>query len=176
MSRLARAGRQRAVEVFDIRHSVAQLEAIFAELLALKPQPPDDLGEIWSLPLATPLSQDEQRQLRQRLTRLWHALPQELLAPVYAGPAGDLQRHLLAGDLPHQTLTAAEQQTRAQLRQMLQAGLAAPGALNAFLALMLHCSPTGLRVEAPEQHLPDWLLADYRRCFEAGAPESITVF
>lgn len=144
-----------------------------------KVKPPSRLGldptprpRPWSATRLATIFRDAQRQptaeslqqarhARHCLSSFWLTAPVDQLEFLYAGVIGDLQRSLLAGPLPPQALAADEQEWRDQLARQLHDHAEAPERLNVLLAVMPYYPPGGMKVEAPLEQLPDWLLSDY---------------
>lgn len=103
----------------------------------------------------------EARYARHCLSSCWLNAPVDLLEEWYSGPLGDLQRNLLEGPLPQQSLALDEQQWRDRLARELEQRFEAPQRLNLLLALMPYYPPLTMKVADPMEQLPDWLLKDY---------------
>lgn len=101
------------------------------------------------------------RHARHCLSCFWLGAPIDQLESLYAGTLGTLQRNLLAGPLPQQTLAPDEGEWREQLAKQLHEHWEAPQRLNLLLALMPYYPPGVMRVEEPLEQVPDWLLKDY---------------
>lgn len=101
------------------------------------------------------------RYARHCLSRFWLAAPIDLLEELYNGALGELQRELLAGPLPHQDLASEENAWRQEISSLLSENFNRPERWNLFLAAMPYYAPGRMKLDHPEQQLPEWLLADY---------------
>jgi len=101
------------------------------------------------------------RYARHCLSCFWLAAPIDLLEEIHAGFAGDVQRELLNGPLPHQDLALEEKTWRQSLSSRLSGDSSCPERWNLLLAAMPYNAPAGMQVDLADLQIPTWLQADY---------------
>lgn len=116
-------------------------------------------------------------QLRRSLAGLISAAPQHDLERIWSSDFGDRYWALVRSGVQKESLEAADQSIRDRATQCLSpsqgGGFGSAGALNAFLVAMMYFAPGSMRVDAPEQKLPAWLLEPYKQVFEQAQPASV---
>lgn len=116
-------------------------------------------------------------QLRRSLAGLIESAPEPDLERIWATDFGDRYWALVRSGVQKETLDGADQQIKDRSTNRLNpnagGGFGQPGALNALLVAMMFYAPGSMRVEAPEQKLPAWLLPSYRQVFEQAQPATV---
>lgn len=115
-------------------------------------------------------------EMRRALAQLIQAAPSSDLERIWSTEFGDRYWALVRSGIQNVGLGQADQVIKeAAIHQLSPSGggFESPTALNAFLIVMMYLMPGGMRVEAPEQKLPSWLLESYRQVFEQAQPTII---
>ena len=113
-------------------------------------------------------------QLRRSLARLILAAPPSELERLWSTDFGDRYWALVRSGVQAEPMNAEDQSLVDAATQTLnRGGFNLPDALNQLLVLMMYLKPGAMRVEAPEQKLPGWLLTPYRQIFEQVQPASV---
>ena len=111
----------------------------------------------------------ELRQLRLDLAAAIQRCPEQQLEQLWSTDLGDRYWAMVRSGVQKEVPTPQEEALKQAATQRLQpaqgGGFGTPGALNAFLVAMLFFEPGSMRVEAPEQKLPAWLLVPYQQVF-----------
>ena len=109
-------------------------------------------------------------QLRRSLAGLIESAPEQDLERIWATDFGDRYWALVRSGVQKEALAAPDQQIKDRATRQLNpnagGGFDRPGALRALLVAMMFYAPGSMRVEAPEQKLPSWMLSSYRQVFE----------
>ena len=104
-------------------------------------------------------------QMRRSLAGLIGSAPEQDLERIWATDFGDRYWALVRSGVQNEVLDASDQQIKdqatSQLNSMAAGGFDRPGALRSLLVAMMFYLPGSMRVEAPEQKLPGWLLGSY---------------
>ncbi|MBE9039449.1 class I SAM-dependent methyltransferase [Oscillatoriales cyanobacterium LEGE 11467] len=108
----------------------------------------------------------ELSQLRRQLAEYFLSLPTAELETVYKGELGNVYRAFLKSGFQTQPVPESDRPFVQQLTQQ-GAGFTHPGALNAFLGVMLYYAPGTMKVQDPQTRLPGWLIEDYEGVFES---------
>ena len=107
---------------------------------------------------------------RDALVRLWLAAPLDQLEAFWVSPLGAASRALVEQLRQNDALTPSQVATREALGRWFNAnGLGHPMAAQLMLANFLYSPPGLLKINAPEQYFPAWLVTAYRELYE-GAP------
>ena len=111
----------------------------------------------------------ELRDVRLALIGAIEKCPENKLESIWASDLGDRYWALVRSGLQKETLTPEEEQKKHAATQKLNptigGGFGTPGAINAVLVAMTLFEPGTMRIGAPEQNLPEWLLANYQQIF-----------
>ena len=109
-------------------------------------------------------------ELRRSLAGLIEVVPEQDLERIWATDFGDRYWALVRSGVQKESLTSLDQEIKNratnQLNPNVGGGFNRSGALRALLVAMMFYAPGSMRVEAPEQKLPGWLLTSYRQVFE----------
>ena len=91
------------------------------------------------------------------------------LESIWASDLGDRYWALVRSGIQKEPMTPVEEQKKHAATQKLNpsvgGGFGTPGAINAVLVAMTLFEPGTMRISAPEQKLPAWLLANYQQIF-----------
>ncbi len=116
-------------------------------------------------------------QLRYSLAGLIESAPDQELQRIWATDFGDRYWALVRSGIQKEALVEPDQQIKDRATSLLNpnagGGFDRPGALRALLVAMMYYMPGSMRVEAPEQKLPSWLLPSYRQVFEEAHPAKV---
>lgn len=111
---------------------------------------------------------------RDALVRLWMAAPLDQLEAFWSSPLGASTRALVRQLQQSTPLTPAQVATRDALgRWFNEHGLSHPLAAQLMLANFLYSPPGLLKINAPEQYFPGWLVAAYRELYEAAPAQPL---
>lgn len=109
-------------------------------------------------------------QMRRSLAALIESAPERDLERIWATDFGDRYWALVRSGVQKEALAAPDQQIKDRATNQLNpnagGGFDRPGAVRALLVAMMFYAPGSMRVEAPEQKLPNWLVSSYREVFE----------
>ena len=109
-------------------------------------------------------------ELRRTLAGLIEVSPEQDLERIWATDFGERYLALVRSGVQKEPLAEQDQQIKDRATNQLNpnagGGFDRPGALRALLVAMMFYAPGSMRVEAPEQKLPSWLLTAYRQVFE----------
>lgn len=108
------------------------------------------------------------RGQRDQLIRFWLSCPDDLLEPLWAGPAGQASREMVAQLSTTSFFTDHQRSLRNRLGEFLHEGFQQPGAVKVVIATFLLSPPGQFRILNPESHLPSWLIPSYRSLYEQG--------
>ena len=116
-------------------------------------------------------------ELRRSLAGLIEVASEQDLERIWATDFGDRYWALVRSGVQKEALAAADQQIKDRATNQLNpnagGGFDRPGALRARLVAMMFYAPGSMRVEAPEQKLPSWLLSSYRQVFEEAQASAV---
>lgn len=116
-------------------------------------------------------------ELRRSLAGLIEVASEQDLERIWATDFGDRYWALVRSGVQKEALAAADQQIKDRATNQLNpnagGGFDRPGALRALLVAMMFYAPGSMRVEAPEQKLPSWLLSSYRQVFEEAQASAV---
>mgnify|MGYP005841867447 CR=1 FL=1 len=101
------------------------------------------------------------RRVRQQLAHHWLSLLSDELEQAYTSHLGQVQWMLMGSGIKDEPLTEAEQRFRQDTQAFLTEGLAAPGAVQHFLAAMLYNAPDQIAVDLNLEAIPPWFRRDY---------------
>ena len=130
-----------AMEWFQSEAALKRMEALI-QLFSLQPDDPETLQELAGL--------------RQVIAQLWLDVDERQLQQLYATPMGAVYRALIRSGFSGQVVDPIDQRARQQLAPLVE-NLAAPGAINAVLAVLLFYPLGAVSFEGGVQHLPAWL-------------------
>ena len=105
---------------------------------------------------------------RDQLIGFWLACPDDALDGLWASPAGQATREMVAQLTPTTFFSEQQVALRNRLGAFLQQGFQQPGAIKAVIANFLLAPPGQFRILNPESHLPAWLVPAYRSLYEQG--------
>lgn len=112
---------------------------------------------------------EELREVRLALISAIEQCPESQLESIWASDFGDRYWALVRSGIQKEPMTPEEEQKKHAATQKLNpkvgGGFGTPGAINAVLVAMTLFEPGTMRVSAPEQKLPAWLLANYQQIF-----------
>lgn len=118
----------------------------------------------------------ELEQLRCALAGLINSAQEQDFERIWATDFGDRYWALVRSGVQKEALSPADQQIKDHATKMLNpnagGGFGRPGAIRALLVAMMYYLPGAMRVSAPEQKLPGWLLSSYRQVFEEVKPSA----
>ena len=115
-------------------------------------------------------------QMRRSLAGLIASAPEQDLERIWATDFGDRYWALVRSGVQNEALDASDQHIKDQATSYLNSiagGFDLPGALRSLLVAMMYYLPGSMRVEAPEQKLPAWLLESYRDVFGDSQPAPV---
>lgn len=111
----------------------------------------------------------ELRDVRLTLISAIEQCPESQLESIWASDFGDRYWALVRSGIQKEPMTPEEEQKKHAATQKLNpnvgGGFGTPGAVNAVLVAMTLFEPGTMRISAPEQKLPAWLLANYQQIF-----------
>ena len=111
----------------------------------------------------------ELRDVRLALISAIEQCPESQLESIWASDFGDRYWALVRSGIQKEPMTPEEEQKKHAATQKLNpnvgGGFGTPGAVNAVLVAMTLFEPGTMRISAPEQKLPAWLLANYQQIF-----------
>ena len=111
----------------------------------------------------------ELREVRLALIGAIEQCPEDQLESIWASDLGDRYWALVRSGIQKEPMTPVEEQKKHAATQKLNStgggGFGTPGAINAVLVAMTLFEPGTMRISAPEQKLPGWLLANYQQIF-----------
>ena len=111
----------------------------------------------------------ELRDVRLALIGAIEQCPENQLESFWASDLGDRYWALVRSGIQKERMTPQEEQKKHAATQKLNpsvgGGFGTPGAINALLVAMTLFEPGTMRINAPEQNLPEWLLANYQQIF-----------
>ena len=117
----------------------------------------------------------ELREVRLALIGAIEQCPEHQLESIWASDLGDRYWALVRSGIQKEPLTPQEEQKKHAATQKLNpsvgGGFGTPGAINAVLVAMTLFEPGSMRIGAPEQNLPGWLLANYQQIFAEILPQ-----
>ena len=117
----------------------------------------------------------ELREVRLALIGAIEQCPENQLESIWASDLGDRYWALVRSGIQKEPLTPQEELKKHAATQKLNpsvgGGFGTPGAINAVLVAMTLFEPGSMRIEAPEQKLPGWLLANYQQIFAEILPQ-----
>ncbi len=117
---------------------------------------------------------DELRKLRLDLASLIEGCSENELEALWSTDLGDRFWALVRSGIQKEENTGSEEEWKQKATAALQpsngGGFGVPGAINSFLIAMLFYEPGTMRVDAPEQKLPGWLLLPYQQVFAESLP------
>ena len=112
---------------------------------------------------------EELRGVRLALISAIERCPESQLESIWATDFGDRYWALVRSGIQSQPMTPEEEQKKHAASQKLNPGVGGgfgtPGAVNAVLIAMTLFEPGSMRINDPEQNLPNWLLENYRQIF-----------
>ena len=129
------------MEWFRSEPALKRMEALI-QLFSLQPDDPETLQELAGL--------------RQVMAQLWLDVDARQLEQLYRTPMGAVYRALIKSGFSGQMVDRIDQRAREQLVPLVE-NLAAPGAINAVLAVLLFYPLGAVSFEGGVQHLPAWL-------------------
>lgn len=117
---------------------------------------------------------DELVELRRHLVDAIERCPEQELAQLWSTELGERYWALVRSGVQKEPL-APEDEARKQkattiLNPQLGGGFGKPGAINAFLIVMVYFMPGSMKVDDAEQKLPAWLLPAYQEVFAKALP------
>ena len=116
-------------------------------------------------------------QMRRSLSGLIESAPDQDLERIWSTDFGDRYWALVRSGVQKEPLVTSDQQIKdrasSELNPNAGGGFDRPGALRAFLVAMMYYAPGSMRVEAPEQKLPGWLLTSYLQMFEEAQASAV---
>ena len=111
----------------------------------------------------------ELRDVRLALICAIEQCPENQLESIWASDLGDRYWALVRSGLQKVSMTPEEEHKKHSAIQKLNpsegGGFGTPGAINAVLVAMTLFEPGTMRISAPEQKLPAWLLPNYQQIF-----------
>lgn len=119
---------------------------------------------------------EELVQLRYSLAELIQSAPESDLERIWSTDFGDRYWALVGSGVQKEALGPADQAIKDAVTNRLSpsaGGFGSPMALNAFLVAMMYYLPGTIRVEAPEEKLPGWILDSYKQIFEKAQPMGV---
>ena len=115
--------------------------------------------------------------MRRSLAGLIGSAPEQDLERIWATDFGDRYWALVRSGVQTEALDASDQhikdQATSHLHSISGGGFDRPGALRSLLVAMMYYLPGSMRIEAPEQKLPGWLLGSYRDVFGDSQPAPV---
>lgn len=132
---------EEAMEWFRSEDALKRMEALI-QLYSLQPDDAETLVELAGL--------------RQVMAQLWLDVDERQLQQLYETPMGAVYRALIRTGFSGQVVDHIDQRARQQLAPLV-ANLAAPGAINAVLAVLLFYPRGAVSLEGGAEYLPDWL-------------------
>lgn len=111
----------------------------------------------------------ELRDVRIALIAAIERCPENQLESIWASDLGDRYWALVRSGIQKEPMTPEEEQKKHAATQKLNpsvgGGFGTPGAVNAVLVAMILFEPGTMRISAPEEKLPAWLLTNYQQIF-----------
>ena len=129
---------------FSNEAALKRMEALI-QLFSLQPDDPETLQELAGL--------------RQVMAQLWLDVDARQLEQLYRTPMGAVYRALIRSGFSGQVVDRIDQRARLQLAPLVE-NLAAPGAVNAVLAVLLFYPLGAVSFEGGAECLPAWLLEE----------------
>lgn len=117
------------------------------------------LINLYSLDPADAATCAELAGVRNTLAQLWLDVIPEQLEPLYRSVVGNLTRSLIVSGFSREDVAGDEPIIRRRLAAQLE-DLSQPRAINSLLAVLLYVPLQQVEIEAGQQFIPAWLLAD----------------
>jgi len=114
-------------------------------------------------------------ELRSNLAEAIQRCPEADLERLWATDLGDRYWAMVRSGVQKEPLNPADESRKQAVSVALTpslggGGFGSPGALNAFLIAMLYYLPGTMKVDEPQQKLPQWLLSAYEQIFAQPQP------
>ena len=111
----------------------------------------------------------ELREVRLALISAIEKCQEHQLESLWASDLGDRYWALVRSGIQKEPMTPEEEQKKHAATRKLNSneggGFGTPGAINAVLVAMTLFEPGTMRISAPDQKLPAWLLTNYQQIF-----------
>ena len=119
----------------------------------------------------------ELREVRLALIGAIERCPENQLESFWSSELGDRYWSLVRSGIQKEQMTPEEEQKKHAATQKLNpsvgGGFGTPGAINAVLVAMTLFEPGTMRIGAPEQKLPAWLLPSYQQIFAESLSQQV---
>ena len=120
------------------------------------------LINLYGLDPADTATRTELAGVRNTLAQLWLDVVPAQLEPLYRSVVGQLTRSLIASGFSREDVAGDEPVIRRLLAAQLE-DLSQPRAINSLLAVLLYVPLQQVEIEAGQQFVPAWLLADLQQ-------------